>query len=68
MKENKNLNGCWNEALFLQKESAMICVGERVEIEKGKTTRSDTLRVQVGGKGNWENLEEQVGRTVSTVS
>lgn len=46
----------------------MICVGERVEIEKGKTTRSDTLRVQVGGKGNWENLEEQVGRTVSTVS
>lgn len=36
--------------------------------KKGKTTRSDTLRLQGSSEGNWENLQEHVGRTVGTVS
>lgn len=53
----------------MQKERAKIYEGERVDIKKknGKTTRSDTLRLQGTSERNWGNLEERVGRTTGTV-
>ena len=51
----------------MQKESTKIYEGERVDIKKqGKTTRSDTLRLQGSSEGNWANLKEHVGRTAGT--